>query len=80
MTQWINTAIAGLVCGAIARFLLPGRDSIGWIMTMLVGIAGAYVGSFIGQSLGKLGKGQAAGWMWSIIGSMALLIVLRFVT
>jgi uncharacterized membrane protein YeaQ/YmgE (transglycosylase-associated protein family) len=77
MSYWINSAIVGLVCGACARFLLPGSDSMGLIMTMLVGLVGSSVGTAIGSSMGKIKQGQPAGWLWSIIGAMVILFAIR---
>jgi uncharacterized membrane protein YeaQ/YmgE (transglycosylase-associated protein family) len=77
MMQWIYTGLVGLACGWIARALLPGSDRMGLLMTMLVGVGGAYAGAFIGQMTGMLQKNQAAGWLWSIAGSMAILLILR---
>ena len=48
MTHWIYSALVGLVVGWVARFVLPGNDSMGILMTMLVGVVGAYVGTAIG--------------------------------
>ena len=77
MSHWIYSAFIGLIVGACARFLLIGPDSMNWIMTMLVGVVGAYVGSGIGTAMGKLKAGQPAGWLWSIIGAMAILFAMR---
>lgn len=79
MSQWIYAGVIGLVTGLIARFLLPGRDSMGLIWTMIFGVAGSYVGTFIGQKMGKLGAGQMGGMVWSVIGAMVLLLLNRFV-
>jgi uncharacterized membrane protein YeaQ/YmgE (transglycosylase-associated protein family) len=79
MPRWLHTIVIGFVCGLIARALLPGYDGMGWIMTTLVGIGGAYVGTAIGQGMGKLGQNQAAGWLWSIVGSIVILVILRIV-
>jgi uncharacterized membrane protein YeaQ/YmgE (transglycosylase-associated protein family) len=68
----------GLLVGAIAKFLMPGNDPGGWIVTILLGIAGSFVGGFLAQSL--LGKNeQTAGWIGSIIGAMLLLFVYRLI-
>jgi len=79
MSRWIYAGIIGLITGLIARFLLPGRDSMGLVWTMIFGIAGSYVGTYIGQQMGKLGAGQVGGMVWSVIGAMALLLINRFV-
>ena len=77
MSHWIYSAFVGLIVGACARFLLLGPDSMGLIMTMLVGVAGAYVGSAIGAATGMLKPGQPTGWLWSIIGAIVVLFAIR---
>jgi uncharacterized membrane protein YeaQ/YmgE (transglycosylase-associated protein family) len=68
----------GLLVGAIAKFLMPGNDPGGWIVTILLGIAGSFVGGFLAQSL--LGSNQqTAGWIGSIVGAMLLLFVYRLI-
>lgn len=72
---WI---LFGLVVGAIAKLLMPGNDPGGWIVTILLGIAGSFVGGFLGQMLFGTGS-QAAGWIGSILGAMLLLLIYRLV-
>jgi uncharacterized membrane protein YeaQ/YmgE (transglycosylase-associated protein family) len=68
----------GLLVGAIAKFLMPGNDPGGWIVTILLGIAGSFVGGFLAQSL--MGSNQqTAGWIGSIVGAMLLLFVYRLI-
>ena len=76
----LYTLLIGLVIGAIAKFLMPGNDPGGWVITILLGIAGAFVGTFLGRSLGLYTEGQAAGWIASVIGAMVLLLVYRLIT
>ena len=76
----LYTLLIGLVVGAIAKFLMPGNDPGGWVITILLGIAGAFVGTFLGRSLGLYTEGQAAGWIASVIGAMVLLLVYRLIT
>jgi uncharacterized membrane protein YeaQ/YmgE (transglycosylase-associated protein family) len=71
---WI---LFGLVVGVIAKLLMPGRDPGGFIVTILLGIAGALLGGFVGQSLGWYGEGEAAGWIVSILGAIILLALYR---
>ena len=71
----IGTLIVGLIVGAIARFIMPGDQKMGWIMTMLLGIAGAFVAGFLGQALGLYQVGQPAGWIGSVVGALILLFV-----
>ena len=67
--------IIGLVVGAIAKLVMPGRDPGGIIITMLLGIAGALVGTFIGRAMGFYGDNQGAGFIMSLIGAVILAIV-----
>lgn len=71
--------IIGFVVGLLAKFIMPGRDPGGVIVTILLGIAGSVVASFIGQSLGWYAEGQGAGFIASIIGAIALLAVYRMI-
>lgn len=76
--------LAGLVIGIIARFLVPGKEPIapgalGWLITALIGMGGAFIGSWIGRMLWA-GAGYSAGWIMSIIGAVLLLLIIRFVS
>jgi uncharacterized membrane protein YeaQ/YmgE (transglycosylase-associated protein family) len=71
---WI---LFGLVAGVIAKLLMPGRDPGGFIVTILLGIAGALVGGFLGRVLGLYGEGEGAGMLMSIIGAVVLLVLYR---
>lgn len=72
--SWI---LFGLVVGVIAKLLMPGRDPGGFIITILLGIAGALLGGFIGRAMGFYGPGEAAGWLMSILGAIILLALYR---
>jgi uncharacterized membrane protein YeaQ/YmgE (transglycosylase-associated protein family) len=74
--SWI---VFGLVVGIIAKLLMPGRDPGGFIVTILLGIAGALLGGFIGRAMGFYGPNQAAGWLMSILGAIVLLLLYRLV-
>jgi uncharacterized membrane protein YeaQ/YmgE (transglycosylase-associated protein family) len=71
----IGTIIVGLIVGAIARFVLPGEQKVGWIMTCLLGIGGSLLAGYIGQALGWYQAGQGAGWIASVVGALLLLFV-----
>ncbi|AIU27116.1 transglycosylase [Pandoraea pnomenusa] len=71
----IGTIVVGLIVGLIARALHPGRDSLGIIMTIILGIAGALLAKYVGQILHIYTEGQAAGWIASIIGAIVLLVI-----
>jgi uncharacterized membrane protein YeaQ/YmgE (transglycosylase-associated protein family) len=77
MTDIIGTLIIGLVVGAIAKLLMPGRDPGGCIITILLGIAGSFVGTFIGRLF--FGPQYIAHWIASIIGAMLLLLIYRLI-
>lgn len=73
------TLIVGLIVGAIAKFLMPGRDPGVFIITMLIGVAGAFLASFAGDSLGWYKQGEPAGFLASVVGAVILLAVYRSV-
>lgn len=77
MMSLLVTAIAGLIVGAIAKLVMPGKDPGGIIVTMLLGIAGAFVGALTGRALGWYEPGQPAGWIMSILGAVLLLFIYR---
>jgi uncharacterized membrane protein YeaQ/YmgE (transglycosylase-associated protein family) len=72
--SWI---VFGLIVGVIAKILMPGRDPGGFIVTTLLGIAGALVGGFMGRAIGFYDSAQSAGWLMSILGSVILLALYR---
>jgi uncharacterized membrane protein YeaQ/YmgE (transglycosylase-associated protein family) len=76
----ITTIIVGLVIGLIAKFIMPGKDPGGWIVTIIIGIAGATVGTLIGRALGMYEPGESAGWIISVLGAILLLWIYRLVT
>jgi uncharacterized membrane protein YeaQ/YmgE (transglycosylase-associated protein family) len=71
---WI---VFGLIVGAIAKLLMPGRDPGGIIVTMVLGIVGALLGGFIGRALGLYGEGEPAGFIMALLGAIALLFIYR---
>lgn len=71
---WI---LFGLIVGALAKLVMPGRDPGGIIVTMLLGIAGALLGGFVGRALGLYGSDEAAGFIMSFIGAVILLLLYR---
>ena len=81
MFHLIGQLILGLIVGVIARLALPGKEPIaagalGWLITALLGVAGAFLGTLIGGMLWG-GEGYAAGWIMSIIGAVLLLLIAR---
>ena len=75
----IGWIIFGLIVGAIAKLLMPGRDPGGFIVTMLLGIAGALVGGFLGRAAGWYGPNDPAGFLMSLFGAIALLLLYRVI-
>ena len=75
MLAFIGTLIVGLVVGLIARAIKPGDDNMGWIMTIVLGIAGSLIAGYVGRALGWYPPGQPAGWIASVIGAIILLVV-----
>lgn len=73
--HWLWVAIIGLIVGAIAKLLMPGKDPGGIIITMLLGIAGSFLATWIGQAVGWYGPGQSAGFIASVIGAIILLAI-----
>lgn len=67
----------GLIVGALAKFLMPGRDPGGFIVTMLLGIVGAVVGGYLGRALGWYGPDDGAGFLMSLFGAIVLLFIYR---
>ena len=77
----IGQLIVGLIVGVLARLILPGREAfpagaLGWLLTAILGIAGAFLGTWIGGALWG-GENYTAGWIMSIIGAIVLLLIVR---
>ena len=77
--SWIIAFIIGLVVGVIAKFLMPGKDPGGFIITGLLGIGGSLLASWAGVQLGLYQTGQTAGFIASVVGAMVLLGIYRMV-
>jgi uncharacterized membrane protein YeaQ/YmgE (transglycosylase-associated protein family) len=77
--HFFGTIFAGLVIGIIAKLLMPGRDPGGLIITILLGIAGAFTARFIGQQFGWYGPEDTAGYFASVLGALLLLLLYRVV-
>jgi uncharacterized membrane protein YeaQ/YmgE (transglycosylase-associated protein family) len=69
--------VFGLIVGAIAKLIMPGRDPGGILVTMAIGIAGAVIGGFIARAIGWYGPNQVAGYTVSILGAILLLWLYR---
>ena len=85
MLDIIWQLIVGLIVGVIARLLLPGREALpdgalGWLLTALLGVAGAFLGGWIGRTLFPWADGgYTAGWIMSIVGAILLLLLVRLI-
>lgn len=71
----LSTIIIGFVIGVLAKFLHPGRDNLGLIMTTLLGIGGSLLAGWVGQSVGMYHMGEPAGWLASTIAAVVILII-----
>jgi uncharacterized membrane protein YeaQ/YmgE (transglycosylase-associated protein family) len=76
----IMTIIIGLLVGIVAKFLKPGKDPGGFIVTILIGIAGSFFATFIGKALNFYEPGQTAGFIGSVIGAIILLVIYGLIT
>lgn len=79
MLSLLGTLFIGLIVGLIARAIKPGNDKLGWIMTSLLGVAGAFLAGYVGVAMGWYAQGTAAGWIASVLGAIVLLVVYGFV-
>jgi uncharacterized membrane protein YeaQ/YmgE (transglycosylase-associated protein family) len=71
------TLIIGLIVGALAKLIMPGKDPGGIIVTMLLGVAGSFVATFLGRMIGFYREGSSAGFIMSVIGAIILLFIYR---
>ena len=73
----IGMLLIGLIAGALAKFLTPGRDPGGCLITMLLGVAGAVVAGYVGRAAGWYTEGQPVGFLASVVGAILILLVYR---
>ena len=76
--EFIGWIFFGLIVGVIGKLLMPGRDPSGFVITILLGIAGALLGGFLGRSLGLYREVDPVGFIMAVIGSIILLMIYRF--
>ena len=74
---WLTWVLIGLLAGAIAKAIMPGRDPGGCLVTIVIGIAGAVLAGFLGQQLGWYSQGEGAGFLAAIVGAVLILFVYR---
>ncbi len=79
MTALLWTILIGAVIGVVAKLLMPGRDPGGCIITILLGIAGSFLAGYLGRALGWYQEGQPAGFIFSVVGAMVLLLIYRII-
>lgn len=77
MFSLLWTALIGLIIGAVAKLIMPGKDPGGWIITMLLGLAGSLVAGYLGRLVGWYKEGQSAGFIMSVLGAILLLYLYR---
>jgi uncharacterized membrane protein YeaQ/YmgE (transglycosylase-associated protein family) len=77
--SWLWWIIIGGIAGAIAKFLMPGRDPGGCLVTILLGIAGAFLAGWLGQAVGWYERGEGAGFIAAIVGAFIILAIYRLV-
>jgi len=77
--HWLWVVLIGLVVGAVAKFLTPGRDPGGCFVTILIGIAGSLVATWLGRAIGWYQEGQSAGFIMSVLGAILLLGIYHLV-
>jgi uncharacterized membrane protein YeaQ/YmgE (transglycosylase-associated protein family) len=73
---WI---VFGLIVGIVAKFLMPGRDPGGFIITIVLGIVGALLGGWLGRAVGIYREGEPVGFFMALLGAIILLVLYRFV-
>ena len=75
MTSIIGTLVIGFIVGLIARAIKPGDDKLGFILTTVLGIAGAFIARYLGIAMGWYRQNEAAGWIASVVGAVVLLFI-----
>ena len=76
--HWLWVVLIGLIVGALAKLIMPGKDPGGFIVTILLGIAGSVVGTLTGRGVGWYQEGQSAGFIVSLLGALIILAVYHF--
>ena len=79
MFSLLWSAIIGLITGALAKLVLPGKDPGGFFVTMLIGVAGAILFTFLGKMIGWYSEGESAGFIASFLGAVVLLLIYRMI-
>jgi uncharacterized membrane protein YeaQ/YmgE (transglycosylase-associated protein family) len=79
MLHWLWVVLIGLVIGALAKLIMPGKDPGGFIVTALLGVAGSLLATWLGRAVGLYAEGQSAGFIMSVIGAIVLLAIYHVV-
>ncbi|MBI1898881.1 MAG: GlsB/YeaQ/YmgE family stress response membrane protein [Acidobacteria bacterium] len=79
MLSFLSMILFGLVVGVVAKLLMPGRDPGGFLITILLGIAGALLGGYLGRAMGFYGPNESAGFLMALLGAILLLVIYRLV-
>lgn len=74
------TILIGFIVGLVAKFLMPGRDPAGFIITVIIGIVGSVIATYLGRAMGFYQMGESAGFIAAVLGSIILLLIYRMVT
>ena len=74
------TILIGFIVGIVAKFLMPGRDPAGFIITVIIGVVGSVIATYLGRALGFYQVGESAGFIAAVLGSIILLVIYRAVT
>ncbi len=74
------TILIGFIVGLVAKFLMPGRDPAGFIITVIIGVIGSVLATYIGRAMGLYQVGESAGFIAAVLGSIILLVIYRMVT
>jgi uncharacterized membrane protein YeaQ/YmgE (transglycosylase-associated protein family) len=80
MLHILGTILIGFVVGLLARFVTPGSNPGGFIVTVIIGIVGSFVAKFLGEAVGWYGPGQPAGFIGSVVGAVLILVVYHLVS
>lgn len=80
MLHYLWEAIIGVIVGALAKLIMPGKDPGGIIVTMLLGVAGSFLATWIGQLVGWYREGASAGFIMSVVGAIVILAIYRLLT
>jgi uncharacterized membrane protein YeaQ/YmgE (transglycosylase-associated protein family) len=78
MMSLIWTVVIGFVVGLVARAIKPGDDKLSWLWTIVLGVGGSFLASYLGRAMGWYGQGEAAGFIASVLGAIVLLAIYAF--